>query len=75
MDALVEYIAKSLVDEPDEVEITVREEGTNIYIELRVAPNDAGRIIGKDGRVANAIRSLVRSVGSRDGLRVNIKIV
>lgn len=60
MEELVGYIAKSLVNDPSQV--TVRRRSTNsvIVLELRVAPEDVGRVIGKDGRVANAIRALLR---------------
>jgi uncharacterized protein len=71
---LVEYIAKSLVEQPDVV--TVREvRGNNVTVlELHVAQEDMGRVIGKDGRVANAMRILLR-VGSRDNRRVVLEIV
>lgn len=75
MKELVEYIARSLVQNPELVEVTVNESGSLVIVELRVGPDDAGRIIGKDGRVANAIRSLVRSLAARDGKRVTIKIL
>jgi hypothetical protein len=75
MQELVEYIAKSLVDKPEEVEVTMQQEGNLVLLELKVAPDDTGRIIGKDGRVANSIRALLRSVAARDGQRVTIKIL
>jgi uncharacterized protein len=60
MESLVEYIAKSLVDDPTAVRVRRREAGGSVIIELRVAQEDAGRIIGRSGRVANAIRSLLK---------------
>jgi hypothetical protein len=76
MDDLIEYIATSLVDDPAAVKVRKREMGGSILIELRVAPDDAGRIIGKNGRVANAMRSLLK-VAEADtrGKRIILKIV
>lgn len=75
MKELVEYMAKSLVNNPDAV--VVREiEGTNATIyELSVATEDMGRIIGKQGRVANAMRTLLRVAAVKDGKRVTLEIV
>lgn len=76
MKELVEYIARSLVDDPAAVEVTEnRSNPSNIVLELRVAPEDTGRIIGKSGRVANAIRALLRVVATRDGTRITLEIV
>lgn len=76
MEALVEYIAKSLVDDPTAVKVRRRDQGGTVVIELRVAQEDAGRIIGKSGRVANAIRSLLRvEEANIKGKRVLLKIV
>ncbi|OON90850.1 MAG: hypothetical protein ATN33_02125 [Epulopiscium sp. Nele67-Bin001] len=61
MKQLVETIAKELVDFPDKVEITEREEERSIILELQVAPEDMGKVIGKQGRVAKAIRSIIKS--------------
>jgi len=72
---LVEYIAKSLVDDPSQVQVTEIERGTTTTLELEVAQEDMGRVIGKDGRVANAMRVLVRVMASRQGKRVNLDIV
>jgi uncharacterized protein len=76
MEALVEYIAKSLVDDPTAVKVRRRDQGGTLVIELRVAQEDAGRIIGKSGRVANAIRSLLRvEEANLKGKRVLLKII
>lgn len=74
MEALIEYIAKSLVDDPAQVEVRRRNSGSTVILELRVAPEDAGRVIGRSGRVANAIRSLLQVSDDR-GRRVVLKIV
>ncbi len=63
---LVQYIAENLVNSPDEVSVTTKETGRSVVIELSVAPDDMGRIIGRSGRVANSIRSLLRAVSSPD---------
>jgi predicted RNA-binding protein YlqC (UPF0109 family) len=76
MKELVEYIARSLVDDPAAVEVTeTQPTASNIVLELRVAPEDIGRVIGKSGRVANAIRALLRIVAAREGKRVTLEIV
>ena len=75
MKELVEHMARSLVDKPDAV--VVREiEGVSATIyELSVAPDDMGRVIGKQGRVANAMRTLLRVAAVKDGKRVTLEIV
>ena len=60
METLVEYVAKSLVDDPTAVRVRRRETGSTVILELHVAQSDTGRIIGKGGRVANALRTLLR---------------
>jgi len=75
MKELVEYIAKSLVDHPEQVRVEEIEGARSIIYELRVAPSDMGRVIGKNGRVANAVRSLLRVAGARSGRRASLEIV
>lgn len=75
MEQLVEYIAKSLVDDPAQVKVRRVNTGASVVLELRVAPEDMGRIIGKSGRVANAIRTLLRVVATEEGKRVTLEIV
>ena len=75
MKELVEVIAKSLVDNPDEVVVTQKEEGKNITIELHVAASDMGKVIGKQVRIAKAIRSVVKAASSKDNKRVDVEIV
>ncbi|MCI0713202.1 MAG: KH domain-containing protein [Chloroflexi bacterium] len=74
MKELVEYVAKSLVEDPSEVRVEVFEETRMILLRLTVAPDDTGRVIGRDGRVAQALRSLLRSMASKTGKRVTLKI-
>ena len=75
MKELVEYIAKSLVDDPSQVIVTEIQGETSVILELRVAPEDMGRVIGKGGRVANAIRTLVRVMAAKQGKRVTLEII
>ncbi|MBQ6806116.1 MAG: KH domain-containing protein [Lachnospiraceae bacterium] len=75
MKELVEVIAKALVDNPDEVVVTQKEEGKNITVELHVASSDMGKVIGKQGRIAKAIRSVVKAASSKDNKRVDVEII
>ena len=75
MKELVEVIAKALVDNPDEVVVTEKEEGRNIVVELHVAQSDMGKVIGKQGRIAKAIRTVVKAAASRDERRVVVEII
>jgi predicted RNA-binding protein YlqC (UPF0109 family) len=75
MKDLVEYIARSLVDDPSAVEVTEITSGSSIVLELRVAPDDMGRVIGKSGRVANAIRMLLRVLAAKHGKRITLDIM
>lgn len=75
MKELVEVIAKALVDNPDEVVVTEKEEGKNVTIELHVAASDMGKVIGKQGRIAKAIRSVVKAASLGDNKRVDVEIV
>ncbi len=75
MKELVEVIAKALVDHPDEVVVTEKADGRNVIVELHVAPADMGKVIGKQGRIAKAIRSVVKAASSKDHTRVDVEIV
>lgn len=75
MKELVEVIAKALVENPDEVVVTEKEEGKNITVELHVSPSDMGKVIGKQGRIAKAIRSVVKAASSKDNKRVDVEII
>jgi len=75
MKELVEYIAKSLVDDPSQVRVDEIEGSTSVVLELHVAQEDMGRIIGKKGQVANAMRTLARVVAAKQGKRVTLEIV
>jgi uncharacterized protein len=70
----LEYIAKSLVDKPDAVWVEVDDEGEETLLTLGVDQEDMGRVIGRDGRIANAIRSLLRVMATRDGRHVELDI-
>ncbi|HTI29233.1 MAG TPA: KH domain-containing protein [Methylomirabilota bacterium] len=75
MKAFLEYVARSLVDDPDAVVVEVSEGDEEVTLTLKVGEGDMGRIIGRDGRIANAIRSLLRVMGARDGRHVELEIV
>ena len=73
---VLEYIAKALVDHPDDVSITeVEDEDGETVLELRVHPDDMGKIIGKRGRTAKAIRTMVKAAATRDGSSAAVEIV
>lgn len=75
MGELVEFIAKSLVDNPDEVSVNEVEGSQSIIIELKVAPEDMGKIIGKQGRIAKAIRTVVKAAAIKENKRVVVEIL
>ena len=75
MKELVEVIAKALVDLPDEVVVTEREEEKAIIVELKVAPSDMGKVIGKQGRIAKSIRSVVKAAASEEEKKVIVDIL
>ncbi|MDE5781863.1 MAG: KH domain-containing protein [Lachnospiraceae bacterium] len=75
MKELVEVIAKALVNNPDEVEVTEREDEKGIVVELKVDPSDMGKVIGKQGRIAKAIRSVVKAAASKEEKKVIVEIL
>ena len=75
MKELVEYIARSIASEPDEVKVTEEEEDGRIILRLEVAPDDKGKVIGRQGRVARSIRVLLRVAAVKQGTRATLEIV
>ena len=75
MKEVLEYIARAVVDDPDAVEVTEVAGERSMILQLRVAPDDMGKVIGKRGRTVRAMRSLVRAAGSRQGLTTLVEIV
>ena len=75
MKELVEVIAKSLVENPDEVVVTETEKEDAIIVELKVGPADMGKVIGRQGRIAKAIRAGVQAASSKDNKKVDVEIV
>lgn len=73
--AVLTHIARSIVDDPESVSVTSRGSGSRVGLELAVAPGDMGRVIGRRGRVAQAIRSVVRAVGTTEGAEVDVSFV
>ncbi len=74
MKELVEVIAKALVDHPDQVSVSEAENGKDTVLELAVAPSDMGKVIGKQGRIARAIRSVVKAAASREDKKAVLEI-
>ncbi|HEX75121.1 MAG TPA: KH domain-containing protein [Dehalococcoidia bacterium] len=75
MKELVEYIAKSIVSVPDDVKVTEEADGDIVVVKLEVAADDKGRVIGRQGRVAEAMRTLLRVMATKEGTRVRLEIV
>ena len=75
MKELVEVIAKALVEHPEEVTVTEKEECKHVTLELHVAAADMGKVIGKQGRIAKAIRSVVKAASSKENKKVDVEIV
>ena len=75
MRELVEFLVRALVEEPDKVEVEEFEEDGDLVLEVSVAEDDLGRVIGRGGRIANAIRTVARAAGARDDRRVIVDIL
>ena len=71
---LVTFVAKALVDKPEEVEAKETLDGQTVVIELKVAPDDVGKIIGKQGRIAKALRTVVKAAATKSGKKVVVEI-
>ncbi len=75
MKELLTYVAQNLVEHPESVSVTESQAGGEVLLELRVASEDMGKVIGRQGRIAKEIRTLMRSVAQRKGTRVSVEIV
>ncbi len=75
MKELIEYIAKAIVDKPEEVRVTEEATEDGIILRLEVAPEDTGKVIGKEGRIAKAMRTLLRVAAIRKGTRATLEII
>ena len=75
MAELLDYLARRLVDEPDAVRVEEVEEDGSLLLRLHVAPDDVGKVIGRQGRIARALRTLVRAGGAHEGRRIVLEIV
>ncbi|MGH9301054.1 MAG: KH domain-containing protein [Acidimicrobiales bacterium] len=73
--AVLDYLARSIVDDPDAVEIEVSEDRSGVNLRLHVAPEDMGKVIGRRGRVAQAVRTVVRAAAAREGIDARVDIV
>ncbi len=74
MKELIEFLARSLVDDPDAVQVKEEQEGDRIVFRLFVADDDMGKVIGKQGRIANAMRDLLKVAAARQGARARLEI-
>jgi predicted RNA-binding protein YlqC (UPF0109 family) len=74
MQDVIEYIAQSLVENPDQVQIDSHRVGGTLYVDVTAAPGDVGRLIGRKGRTAQAIRLVAKAAAARQGLRVVVDI-
>ncbi len=75
MKDLLEYIAKALVDKPEEVSVNVVEGDRSLILQLKVSPDDVGKVIGKQGRIAQALRTLIRATAVKQGKRAIVEIL
>ena len=75
MRELLEFVAKSMVNHPEEVEVTVSERDNSTVLQLHVAKDDMGKVIGKQGRIAKAIRTVVKAAASNENKKVTVDIV
>ena len=75
MKELLEYIVKALVDKPEAVSVNEAEKDGGLVLELRVDPDDMGKVIGKQGRIAKAMRTIIKTAAIRDNIRVTVDII
>lgn len=75
MKEMLELLVKDLVDNPDKIEITEKEEGKSTRLELRVDPSDMGKVIGKQGKIAKAIRVLMKAYAVKENKRIDVEII
>ncbi len=75
MKDLIEYIVKAIVDKPDEVDVREVTGDKVVVVEVRVPSDDVGKVIGRDGRIANALRVIAKAAAIKDGLRASVEII
>ena len=75
MKEIVEVIAKSLVDHPESVEVSEKQDGNQLLLELCVAEDDMGKVIGRQGRIAKALRTVVKAAATRENKKVTVEII
>ena len=75
MKEIIEIIARSLVDHPEQIVVDEKQDGDTVTYELRVAADDMGKVIGKQGRIAKALRTVVKAAATRENKKVNVAIV
>jgi len=75
MKELVEYVVKALVDKPDQISVNETAGESITILEIRTAPEDAGKVIGKEGRIANAIRTITKAAAAKQGKKITVEIL
>jgi predicted RNA-binding protein YlqC (UPF0109 family) len=75
MEEMLRVLVKDLVSDPSQIEITTKQEGSITTLELKVAKEDMGKVIGKQGKIAKAIRTLMKAYGSKNGEKINVDII
>ncbi len=75
MKEMLELLVKNLVDNPNGIEISEREEGKTVILELKVDPTDMGKVIGKQGKIAKALRTLMKAYAVKENKKVNVEII
>ena len=75
MRELVEYIVKALVDKPDDVSVNETQGETVAILEVRVAPEDVGKVIGREGRIANSIRTITKAAAAKENKKITVEIL
>jgi len=75
MEEMLRFLVKELVNDPDQISINKREEGNTAILELKVAPDDMGKIIGRQGKIAKSIRTLMKAYGAKNNQKINVDIL
>ena len=75
MEEMLRFLVKELVNDPDQISINKREEGNTAILELKVAPDDMGKVIGRQGKIAKSIRTLMKAYGAKNNQKINVDIL
>ncbi len=75
MEEMLKFLVKELVNDPDQISVNKREEGNTTILELKVAPDDMGKVIGRQGKIAKSIRTLMKAYGAKNNQKINVDIL